>query len=264
MQISHATARANAGAWWPCWPSMVGHESRRPAAKPRLGSGVPHASVSAGVEFACPWPASTRAATVPPVRTPWLGLGQALTPNQISDAAVRANAGAWLGPGTHPSGLGVPNAHNGPCPKPAACPTRRRTAGPARPHHLRSARNATCEPGVVGRCGATQRRARVVSASTTRAIRPALSRPRTLRGSAQQCQLDRTACNRYGMQRVGRAVRDGAGRLCWAIACGGGPPPKASNSCTGCTRAWSCDATHGTVARAGWSRRAAGATLHRP
>ena len=35
-QISHATARAKAGAWWPCWPSMIGHESRHPAAKPRL------------------------------------------------------------------------------------------------------------------------------------------------------------------------------------------------------------------------------------
>ena len=85
-----------------------------------------------------------------------------------------------------------------------------------------------------------------------------------LRGGAQQCQLNRTACNRYGTQRVGRAVRDGAGRLCWAIACGGGPPPRARTSCTGCTRAWSCDATHGTVARAGWSQRAACATLHRP
>ena len=58
---------------------MIGHESRRPAAKPRLGSGVPRASSSAGVKSACPWPASTRAATVPPVRNPWLGLGQALT-----------------------------------------------------------------------------------------------------------------------------------------------------------------------------------------
>ena len=34
LQISHATARANAGAWWPCWPLMVGHGSRRPAAQP--------------------------------------------------------------------------------------------------------------------------------------------------------------------------------------------------------------------------------------
>ena len=53
--------------WWPWWPSMAGHGSRRRAAKPRLGIGAPRV----GVESACPWPASTRAATVPPVRTPW-------------------------------------------------------------------------------------------------------------------------------------------------------------------------------------------------
>jgi len=117
--------------WWPRWPSMIGHESRRPAAKPRLGSGVPRASASVGVESACPWPATTRAATVPPVRPPRLGLGQALTPDQIRDAAARANAGARLGPGTHPGGLGVLNARDTPCPKPAACPVQRRTAGPA-------------------------------------------------------------------------------------------------------------------------------------
>ena len=85
-----------------------------------------------------------------------------------------------------------------------------------------------------------------------------------LRGGAQQCQLNRTACNRYGTQRVGRAVRDGAGRLCWAIACGGGPPPRARTSCTGCTCAMGCGVTHGTLPRACWYRRTAGATLHRP
>ena len=63
---------------------------------------------------------------------------------------------------------------------------------------------------------------------------------------------------------MSRAVRDGAGRLCWAIACGGGPPPRARTSCPGCACAWSCGATHGTVARACWCRRATGATLHRP
>ena len=140
--------------WWPWWPSMIGHESRRPAAKPRLGSGVPRASASAGVESACPWPATTRAATVPPVRPPWLGLGQALTPSQIRDAAARANAGAWLGPGTHPGGLGVLNARDVPCPKPAECPAVRRCAGPAPPHRLRSARSATRRPGGTGRYGA--------------------------------------------------------------------------------------------------------------
>ena len=34
---------------------------------------------------------------------------------QTRDAAARAIAGAWLGLGTHPSGLGEHNAHNGPC-----------------------------------------------------------------------------------------------------------------------------------------------------
>ena len=63
---------------------------------------------------------------------------------------------------------------------------------------------------------------------------------------------------------MSRAVRDGAGRLCWAIACGGGPPPRARTSCPGCACAWSCGATHGTVARACWCRRATGATLNRP
>ena len=83
-------------------------------------------------------------------RARWLGLG----------AAARANAGVWLGPGTHPSGLGEHNARDAPCPKTAACPTRRRTP----------------------------------------------------------VQVHLTACDRYGMRRVDRAVRGGVGRLCWAIA----------------------------------------------
>ena len=53
-----------------------------------------------------------------------------------------------------PRGLGVPNAHNGPCPKPVACPTRRRTAVPARSHRLRPVRNATCRAGGEVRCRA--------------------------------------------------------------------------------------------------------------
>ena len=226
---------------------MIGHESRRPAAKPRLGSGVPRASASAGVESACPWPASTRAATVPPVRNPWLGLGQALTPDQIRDAAARANAGAWLGPGTHPGGLGVLNARDTPCPQPAACPNPRRTAGPARPHRLRSVRSATRRPGAAGRYGAAQGRTRAVSACPTRATRPARSRQRALLCAAAQGQLRLTACDRHGARRVGRAMRGGTGRSCWAIACGGGSPPKARTSCAGCACAWSCAATHGMV-----------------
>ena len=135
---------------------------------------------------------------------------------------------------------------------------------PVRSHRLRSVGSAMRRSGAAGRCRAIQWRTRVASASTTRATPSPRSRPRTLRGGAQQCQLDRTACARYGTQRVGRTVRGGAGRLCWAIACGGGPPPRARTSCPGCACAWSCGATHGTVARACWCRRATGATLHRP
>ena len=131
------------------------------------------------------WPRRAQRALLAVGRVPYAAAhsrASSISPPAIEagpDAAARANSGAWLGPGAHPSGLSVPNAHNGPCPKPVACPTRRRTAGLARPHHLRSARNATCEPGVVGRCGATQGRTRAVSACPTRATHPALSRPRT-------------------------------------------------------------------------------------
>ena len=72
---------------------------------------------------------------------------------QISGVAARANAGAWLGPGTHPSGLGEHNARDTLCPKPAACPATRRTAGPAQPHRLRWVRTATRRPGGAGRYG---------------------------------------------------------------------------------------------------------------
>ena len=105
---------------------------------------------------------------------------------------------------------------------------------------------------------------RAVSACPTRATGPARSRQRALLCAAAQGQLRLTACDRHGARRVGRAVRGGAGQSCWAIACGGGRLPKARTSCTGCACAWSCAATHGTVARACWCRRAIGATLHRP
>ena len=204
MQISHATARANAGAWWPCWPSMVGHGLRRPAACLRVRRREIRVSLAG---FHTGRDGAAR-------QEPWLGLGQALTPNQIRDAVARANAGAWLGPGTHPSGLGVPNTHNGPCPKPAACPTPRRTAGLAPSHHLRSVRNATRRPGVVGQCGAVLWRTRAVSACPTRATRPALSRQRALCSGAQQGRLDLTACDPYGARRGSRAVRGSAELSC--------------------------------------------------
>ena len=65
-----------------------------------------------------------------------------------------ANAGVWHRPGTHPGSLGEHNARNAPCTKPAVCPAQWRTAGPARSHRLRSARNATRRPSGARRCGA--------------------------------------------------------------------------------------------------------------
>jgi hypothetical protein len=172
--------------------------------------------------------------------------------NQISDAAARANAGAWLGPGTHPGGLGVLNARDTPCPQPAACPNPRRTAGAARSHRLRSVWSATRRPGAAGRYGAAQGCTRAVSACSTRATCPALSRQRALLCAAAQGKLHLTACDRYGARRVSRAAQGGTGLWYRPIACGGGPPPRARTSCTGCACAWSCGATHGTVARACW------------
>jgi len=52
----------------------------------------------------------------------------------------------------------------------------------------------------------------------------------------------------------------GVGLSCWAIACGGGPPPKARKSCTGCACASGCGTTRGTVARVCCDRQATGAT----
>ena len=128
----------------------------------------------------------------------------------------------------------------------------------------RSCRSATRRRGRTQGRGSAQRRTRAVSACSTRATRSAQSRRRALPLAAQQVELDLTACGRCGPRRVGRAWRGGAGQSCWAIACGRGPPPRARTSCSGCTCASSCGATHGTEARACWGRRATGATLQRP
>ena len=69
--------------------------------------------------------------------------------------ASAGRGGAVRGcPVTHPGGLGVLNARDVPCPKPAACPALRRCAGPAPSHRLRPARSATRRPGGTGRCWA--------------------------------------------------------------------------------------------------------------
>ena len=84
--------------------------------------------------------------------------------------------------------------------------------------------------------------------------------PPAPRRSAGPARPHRLRSVRHASAGRGGAVRGGAGRSCWAIACGGGPPPRARTSCTGCTCASSCGATHGTEARACWGRRATGAT----
>ena len=143
-----------------------------------------------------------------------------------------------------------------------ACP--RHTAGPARPHRLRSVRHAMRQPGAVGRCGATQGCTQAVSACSTPATCLAKSRQSALLCATAQGQLHLTTCDRLGARRVGRAVQGGRAGRCWVPACGGGPLPKARTSCPGCACAWSCGATHGTEARACWCRRAIGATRLRP
>jgi len=124
----------------------------------------------------------------------------------------------------------------------------------------RSCRSATRRRGRTQGRGSAQRRTRAPSACSTRATRSAQSRRRALPLAAQQVELDLTACGRCGPRRVGRAWRGGAELSCWAVACGGGPPPRARTSCPGCTCASSCGATHDTEARACWGRRATGAT----
>ena len=57
------------------------------------------------------------------------------------------------------------------------------------------------------------------------------------RSAACRVRVGRTACDRRGMRRVGRARRGDAGLPCLANACGEGPSPKARKSCTSCTSA---------------------------
>ena len=85
------------------------------------------------------------------------------------DASARRGGAVRSCPVAYPGSLGVPNARDTPSPKPAACPVQRRTAGPARPHRLRSVRSATRQPGGAGQCGAVLWRTRAVSACPTRA-----------------------------------------------------------------------------------------------
>eukprot|EP00964_Phaeocystis_antarctica_P078417 scaffold48783_cov70-Phaeocystis_antarctica.AAC.4 len=152
--------------WWPWWPSTIGRESRRPTANPMLMRGYLCASASVGADSAC---------------LAGYHMGRDHTAHlralvQTSDAAARANAGVWLGLGAHPSGLGVHNAHNSPCPKPEVCPAHRRTTVKLDTYRLRSVRKPTRRPGTAERCGTASGRTRAASACTTHATRLARSR----------------------------------------------------------------------------------------
>ena len=88
-------------------------------------------------------------------------------------------------------------------------------------------KSATRRRGLAQGSGAAPGRTRVVSACATRATRLARTRKRALSLVAHQCKLSRTACDRSGTRRVGRARWGGAGRPCSANACEEGPPPRA-------------------------------------
>ena len=156
---------------WPCSSGVRGGGARYAQAAGARASRAGRSASSAGAQAASAGVQGAGARRDVDLRVPrgagahgGLGLGLGLrrparvhTLVQISDAAARATAGgAWLGLGVPPSGLGVPNAHNGPCPQPAACPTPRRTAGSARSRRLRWVRSATRRPGGAGRCRAAQ------------------------------------------------------------------------------------------------------------
>jgi hypothetical protein len=128
----------------------------------------------------------------------------------------------------------------------------------------RSCRSATRRRGLTQGRGSVQDGTRTDSAGTTRTTNPARSRQRALPPGAQQGHLDLTACDRYGARRVSRARRGGTVLWCRPIVWGEGPPPRARTSCTGWRCALGYGVTHGTLPRACWYRRTAGATLHCP
>ena len=70
------------------------------------------------------------------------------------NASARRGRKVWGYPGVHPGGLGVLNARDMPCQKPAECPAVRRCAGHAPSHRLQSTRNATRRPSGAVQCGA--------------------------------------------------------------------------------------------------------------
>ena len=113
-----------------------------------------------------------------------------------------------------------------PTPPAVALGLRVRDAPPRRGvgHSLDTAcKSATRRRGLTQGSGSAPGRTHAVSACATRATRLARTRKRALSLVAHQCKLSRTACDRSGTRRVGRARRGDAGRPCLANACEEGP-----------------------------------------
>ena len=152
VQIRDAAARANAGAWL------------RPRTHP--GSLSEHNARNA------------------PVRSRQCALGSGGQQGQIDLTACDRCGTRRVGRGRRGRGRARPRDAPRPSrraqralPEAGSVPWQRRTAGPARSHRLRSARNATRRPDDAGRCGAVwdcrNRRSRVVEALRQRRARAA-------------------------------------------------------------------------------------------
>ena len=184
---------------------------------------------------------------------------------QIRDAAARANAGAWLGPGTRPGSLGEHKACDAPCPKPAARPT------------LAARRRAqldltACDRWGTRRVGRARRGGVGLSngapGQSQRAQRAQRASPEA--GSVPYTAAHGSASPSHRLRWVGSATRrPGAAVRCEAVVMGSSHVVEALRQ----RRARAARAAHvqesatptlGRVARACWNRRAAGATLHHP
>ena len=145
----------------------------------------------------------------------------------ISPPAIRAarDASARRGgtvrgcPATHPGGLGVLNARDTPCPKPAECPALRRCAGPAPPHRPaigseRDASDGRCRAVVLGGAGSprvvealSQRRARAAQAAhAPGAAAPPMALRHEPAGADERSARPSASVERVRSSRRGRSV----------------------------------------------------------
>ena len=156
--------------------------------------------------------------------------------SSISLPAISADATRWSGaagrgtvrgcPGVHPGRFGEHNARNVPCPKPAVCPTLRRTAGPARSHHMRSARTRR-----VGRAwrGGAELWCWVIACGR--------GPPPRARTSCPGCTCASSCCTTHGPEA----------RACWGRRATGGAPAACGARSTSrrgrCVTHWRSDGT---------------------